>query len=119
MERGEDMVVDTCAGALMSTEARSRICVVSHAASFALEGRDDVLRVRITASSETRQRQLSQTGLDLDEAARRVKDADKKMKAYLKHFYGISHERPTDYDLVVNSDRVTISQAVAAIAALM
>ena len=105
--------------AVHETAAEGDVVIVSHAASFALDGRDDVLRVRITASSETRQRQLAQTGLDPDEAARRVKDADKDMKAYLKHFYGVTHELPTDYDLVVNSDRVTIAQAVAAITALM
>ncbi len=105
--------------AVHETAAEGDVVIVSHAASFALEGRDDVLRVRITASSETRERRLSQTGLDPDEAARRVKDADKDMKAYLKHFYGVTQERPTDYDLVVNSDRVTVGQAVAAIAALM
>ena len=93
--------------------------IVSHAASFALDGRDDVLRVRITASSETRQRQLEQTGVDPDEAARRVRDADKNMKAYLKHFYGVTHELPTDYDLVLNSDRVTVAQAVSAITAMI
>jgi cytidylate kinase len=102
---------------VLETAAEGDVVIVSHAASFALEGRNDVLRVRITASSETRQRQLSERGLDPDEAARRVKDADKDLKAYLKHFYGVSHEQPTDYDLVVNSDRVTIDQAVATIAA--
>ncbi len=104
---------------VLETAAEGDVVIVSHAASFALEGRDDVLRVRITASSETRQQQLADTGLNADEAARRVKDADKDMKAYLKHFYGVSHEHPTDYDLVVNSDRVPIEQAVAAIAALV
>ena len=47
--------------AVHETAAEGDVVIVSHAASFALEGRDDVLRVRITASSETRQRRLSQT----------------------------------------------------------
>jgi cytidylate kinase len=105
--------------AVHETAAEGDVVIVSHAASFALDGRDDVLRVRITASSETRQRQLEQTGVDPDEALRRVRDADKNMKAYLKHFYGVTHELPTHYDLVLNSDRVTIAQAVSAITAMI
>ncbi|HEX4520088.1 MAG TPA: cytidylate kinase-like family protein [Gaiellaceae bacterium] len=116
-EKTED-VRELIRNAVVETAADGDVVIVSHAASFALEGRGGVLRVRITASSETRERQLSETGLDGDEAARRVKDADKDMKAYLKHFYGVSQELPTDYDLVVNSDRVTAEQAVEAIVAV-
>jgi cytidylate kinase len=101
--------------AILTTADEGGVVIVSHAASFALADRDDVLRVRVTASAETRQRRLSEQGLDDDTAAKAVKESDKDHKAYLKHFYGVSNEVPLDYDLILNTDRLSLEQAVDAI----
>ena len=37
---------------------------------------------------------------------------------YLERFYGVEPELPTHYDLVVNTDVLTVEQAAAAIALL-
>jgi len=85
-----------------------KVVIVSHAASYALTGRDDVLRVLVTAPVETRVRRLAQAeGLEQKPAAKSIADNDAGRADYLKRFYGIGTESPTDYDLVVNTDRIS------------
>jgi cytidylate kinase len=40
-----------------------------------------------------------------------VKDSDAGRRDYLRRFYGIDEELPTHYDLVVNTDVLTVEQA--------
>jgi cytidylate kinase len=64
--------------------------------------------VLVTASRETRARRLAEEGgLDGKEAASEIDGSDKGRAAYFKRFYGIEHEQPSHYDLVVNTDRLS------------
>jgi cytidylate kinase len=90
--------------------------IVAHAASLALGGREDVLRVLVTASPQTRQERLaSALGTDEKEAARAVKRGDAGRADYLKRFYGINAELPIHYDLVINTDKLAPDLAAALI----
>jgi len=92
------------------------VVIVRHAASFALADRENVLRVLVTASTESRLLRLAEVeGLDAKSAEKILKDSDKSRAAYLKRFYGVSRELPTHYDLVVNTDRLVTEAAVQAI----
>lgn len=94
------------------TAAEGNVVIVAHAAALALASRDDVLRVLITASAQTRQRRLADSlHVDENEAARVIKRSDAGRADYLKRFYGIGSERPTHYDLVINTDRLTPDDA--------
>jgi hypothetical protein len=93
------------------------VVIVSHAASFALSGRD-VLRVLVTASPETRASRLSATeGINLRESERLLKRSDAGRAAYLKRFYGVARELPTHFDVVVNTDVLTPEEASMVIVA--
>jgi len=88
------------------------VMIVSHAASLALAGRDDVLRVLVTASPQTRRERLAASlDLDEDEAARTLKRSDAGRADYIKRFYGVGMELPTHYDLVINTDRLSPENA--------
>jgi Cytidylate kinase-like family len=94
------------------TAAAGGAMIVSHAASLALADRDDVLRVLVTASTETRRERFADSlGLDRDEARRALDRSDAGRADYIKRFYGLGSERPTHYDLVVNTDRLTPQEA--------
>jgi cytidylate kinase len=91
--------------------------IVAHAASMTLAGFDGLLRVFVTASEETRERRIA--GGDFlagDTAARRIHREDVARADYLRRFYGIERELPTHYDLVVNTDALTIEEAAELIA---
>jgi cytidylate kinase len=96
--------------------AEGGVMIVSHAASMALASRDDVLRVMLTASFETRSERLaSSLGLGAGEAQKTLKRSDSNRADYIKRFYGIGEELPTHYDLVVNTDRLAPAAAAALI----
>jgi cytidylate kinase len=106
--------------AIAQTAADGSVVIVAHAASFALDGQarpDGVLRVFVTASTETRlDRVAGDERLDPKSAAKLVADSDLGRREYLKRFYGVKDELPTHYDLVVNTDRLSVEQAAETIA---
>jgi len=88
--------------------------IVAHAASFALAGMRSVLRVLITASEETRiARMLREGKVTQSEAESTVKQSDRERRDYLRDFYDVSEERPTHYDLVINTDVLEADRAAA------
>jgi cytidylate kinase len=93
--------------------ARGSAVIVAHAASMALGDRSDVLKVMLTAPPEARRRTLSeQRGLDDKAAEKQVSRGDANRADYLKRFYGVAHESPADYDLVLNTDSLGPEGAV-------
>ena len=50
-------------------------------------------------------------GLDSKGARKAIKDADAARSDYLRRFYGVETELPTHYDLVVNTDVLSVEQA--------
>jgi len=66
----------------------------------------------VTASPTTRERRVGAAeGVDDAQAARIIKDSDAGRRDYLKRFYSIDRESPTDYDVVVNTDLLSTDQA--------
>lgn len=97
---------------VLQTAARGNVVIVAHAASFAVEPGPRRLRVLVTASPKTRaQRVAAADGLDDAQAAKVVKDSDSGRRDYLKRFYNVDREEPTDYDVVINTDVVSSEQA--------
>lgn len=93
------------------TAERGNVVIVSHAASYALTGSDNVLRVLVTASPEIRAGRVAQNmSLDDKKAAKAVASSDADRAAYLKRFYGASDELATHYDLSLNSDCLSLAQ---------
>ena len=99
------------------TAARGKAVIVAHAASYAIGHGDGVLRVLVTASPETRTTRVAEAeGLDQAGAARALKESDTGRADYLKRFYDVREESPTHYDLVLNTDALSIEQAADLIA---
>ena len=66
----------------------------------------------MTASLPTRQRRLAASlQVDDKEASRLIKRSDAGRADYIKRFYGVGAEQPTQYDLVVNTDRIAPEDA--------
>ena len=94
------------------TAARGNAVIVAHAASHAVRPGPTILRVLVTASPETRSKRVAGAeGLDQARAARAVKDSDAGRADYLKRFYDVGEELPTQYDLVFNTDTLSVERA--------
>jgi cytidylate kinase len=91
------------------TAEKGDVVIVSHAASYALAGSKDALRVLVTASPETRADRAAKDGsLDKKKATKAIADSDAQRAAYLRRFYSIDDELPCHYDLALNSDWLPI-----------
>lgn len=96
---------------------RGQVVIVAHAASFALGPRPGVLRVLVTASPEVRAERLHRLGLTQKDAESTIEESDRSRRQYLETFYGVHEETPASYDLVINTDRVSLECAIAPVVA--
>jgi cytidylate kinase len=97
---------------VVQTAGRGNVVIVAHAGSYAIEPGPHTLRVFVTASPQTRTRRVAAAeGVDEAQATRLIKDSDAGRRDYLKRFYSIERESPTDYDVVVNTDLLSSEQA--------
>jgi Cytidylate kinase-like family len=102
--------------AIEEIAARGEAVIVAHAASYAIGSERQPLRVLVTGSRETRAQRLGAAeGLADMEATKLIKKSDAARVDYLKRFYGVV-ELPTHYDLVINTDAISMDQAAALIA---
>lgn len=98
------------------TARQGNVVIVAHAAAMALSGQEGVLRLLVTAAPEVRARRLSQArGIGADEAAAMVEDSDRSRRDYFEAFYGVREELPIHYDLVCNTEVLTLEQVVEAV----
>ena len=99
--------------AIRETARKGSVVIVAHAASIPLAGTQGLLRVMVTASPQMRvQRVAKDMRRPLPEVERYVSDSDEGRAAYFQRFYSIEEELPTHYDLVVNTDVLTVDDAV-------
>jgi len=91
---------------------------VAHGAAIALAGMAGVLRVMVTASPEVRAGRVAEEGgLSNREAAKAVADSDHERAQFFSRIYRLDEELPTHYDLVVNTDVLSVEEATAAVLA--
>ena len=104
----EQLIVDV----IRETAAEGNVVIVAHGASIPLAGTQGLLRVLVTASKEIRGARVARTsGLTFERAEKQVEDSDRGRADYFRRFYNVDREEATHYDLVVNTDIVSIDQA--------
>jgi cytidylate kinase len=103
--------------AILETADAGNVVILSHGGSIALAGREGLLRVLVTASTDTRELRVAE-GLVDEDTERAIEDSDAARADYLERFYGVERELPTHYDLVLNTDVLTSEQAAAAVVLL-
>lgn len=93
--------------------AKAGDCVIgAHAASLALAGREGVLRVLVTAPEDVRRARVAeQKHLSDKDAAEAIEAGDEGRREYMRVFYDIDEERPTHYDLVLNTGTMSAERA--------
>jgi cytidylate kinase len=115
-----DALLSLIRDAVRDAADRGNVVLVAHAACYACSDRSDVLRVWVTAPPLTRaSRVASVLGLSDKEAARSVRQSDAARASYLKRVYGVGEESNTDYDVVINTERLTADAAAGLILSLV
>jgi cytidylate kinase len=97
---------------IAQTATRGRVVIVAHGASHVVPRGPEALCVLVTASPTTRARRVSDAkGLDDAGAMREIKREDAARRDFLRRFHGVDDELPTHYDLVVNTDVLSVEEA--------
>ena len=103
--------------AIVDTAEQGRVVIVAHAASHALGDADGVVRLLVTGSEQGRWKRLvDEEGVADDDANRLISEGDAARADYLKRFYDIA-EAPEQYDLVINTDRISPAAAAGLVVA--
>jgi hypothetical protein len=111
----EKIIVDV----IHRTASEGNVVIVAHGAAIALAERSDVLRILVTASHETRMARLIALGRGKTAAQRLIEESDDSRAEFLARFYQLEEEQPTNYDLVVNTDRMSANQVAGMIRSLV
>ncbi len=79
-------------------------------------GPERCFRVRIVGSLEKcAERIRVREGIDIEAARRRVEEVDRERAEYLNELYGVHAGDPGNFDLVLNTDRFKVNEALALI----
>ena len=96
-----------------------RAVVVGRGANFILPP-EQRFRVRITASRKLRIENVARNfNLSQDEAKRRVIKTESNRKAFIRKYFNADIADPTNYDLVINTDALTVDNAVDVVGAAL
>ncbi len=104
--------------AIVETATAGRVVIHAHAAGRTLAGVDGVLRVLVTAPAAVRALRLSESrAASSRDAEKTIRESDRDRRDYFKRFHGLADEAPDDYDLVVNTHRLSPADAARVIVA--
>lgn len=113
-ERYQQFIVEV----IRQTAEQGQCVILAHAASIPLAGMDGLLRVLVTGSPEARAERLAAAnGVAHAQAEKLVKDGDRAREDYFRRFYQLREELPTHYDLVLNTDYMSLERATAVVLA--
>ncbi len=94
------------------TAAEGGVVIVAHGASVPLTGMKGLLRSLVTAPRETRvARLVRDSKMGEAQARKTIEESDRQRREYLRRFYDVREELPVHYDLVLNTDVLTVPAA--------
>jgi len=100
-------------GKLLSEAEKSPCVIVGMGSQIIFGGHPDALNIRIIASDSTRVERLRQKyGLGASEAERLMQQGDRRHRRYISVLYGADWNDVRHYDLVLNTDDLTVDMCV-------
>jgi cytidylate kinase len=101
---------------VLELAARDNVVLAGRGSAFLLGQMRHVLRVRVTASERMRAtRVVDRQGILPDAAANLVRQSDNELGARVRYLYHVDWNDPLLYDLVINTDRMTVAEGAALI----
>jgi cytidylate kinase len=107
----EEEIVKTTERIINEAVKHDNMILVGRGAQAYLAQRDNVLHVFVAAPREVRiNRAMERLKVDRREAERTIDDVDNGRRHYVKTHYGRAWDDPTNYHLILNSDRLTYNE---------
>lgn len=100
---------------LAALAARGEVILVGRGGTYALQG-EAGLHLRITGSLDVRTERISKRfGITIEEARSRVQRVDADRRSFLLQHFRANVEDTRFYDMVFNTDRMSVGQVVSAV----
>jgi cytidylate kinase len=100
--------------------ARGNVVLVGRGARHLLGEASNALHLRLVAPREWRvQRMAQREGWSAEQALARCLEVDRTRDRFTRYFFGTAALQPDQYDLVVNTGRVSLDDVVACVTALI
>jgi cytidylate kinase len=100
---------------VLEMAGRDNVVLAGRGAVFLLTKMRHVLRVRVTASERVRAARVEEQGVVHGAAADLVRQSDNELGARVKYLYHVDWNDPLLYDLLINTDRMTVGEGAALI----
>ena len=112
-ELTEERLVKVTERVVADLAAQGEVILVGRAAPAVLATHPHALHVKVVAPVAYRAARLMQRdGIDLKEAEKQIQDVDGNRGRYHKQYYGRDWDDASNYDLIVNTERLGIEGAV-------
>lgn len=119
-ELTEERLVRITEKVVADLAARGNAVLVGRASAVVLADRSDTLHVRVVAPVAARlRRAVERLGVPEKEAERKLVETDSNRARYHKQYYKRDWNDASNYDLVVNTERLGIEGAVGAVMAVV
>ena len=114
---GKRLAYVKCVTAVLLDHARQgKLIYHSNVGHLLLAGIPRVLRVRVIADMEQRiKAAMAQTKMDREETIAYIQRVDRERSKWAKVLYGVDWEDPSQYDVILNLDRISVAGAGEAI----
>lgn len=118
VDTGEDEIVRTTERVIDAAASEGRVVLVGRGGQALLATRPNALHVYVVASLPFRRKiAVERLGVDATSADKVIADTDKHRDEYVKSHYGRNRQDLTQYDLVLNAERLGFDGAAAVIVA--
>jgi cytidylate kinase len=99
--------------AVLEAARKERVLLMGRWSTIFLRGIRHAVRVRVCAPVEVRAiRVMERFGIDREEAARRIRAYDEGVRARMRQVFELDWTDPLLYDLVINTETVTVESGV-------
>jgi cytidylate kinase len=116
VDQDEATIVKMTERVIAEAAAHGRIVLVGRGAQAVLAARPDALHVYVAASRPWRLKlAVERLGVDPANVDKIVDETDRQRDQYVTAYYGRQRQDVTNYDLVVNAERLSIEGAAAVI----
>jgi len=118
VERDEATIVKMTERVIAEAAVQGRVVLVGRGAQAVLAQRPDALHVYVVASKPWRMKlAIERLGADPASAAKVVDETDRRRDDYVTAYYGRARQDLSNYDLVVNAEKLGFEGAAGLIVA--
>ncbi|NJD67296.1 MAG: hypothetical protein C3F12_10255 [Candidatus Methylomirabilota bacterium] len=109
----DQVYVDLLPAFITNLATEKDLVVLDCGGQCVFRGFPGALHVRVVAAAKERARRLmDERGIDERSAMRLIEESDETRRRFIRHYYGEDIDAAVHYDLVINTDRLSVEAAM-------